>query len=109
MRFTLAQLKAFYWIAKLGTVRDAARHLNLAQPTVSLRIRDLETALGTMLFERLGRALRSPTRDWSCSRTRRPCSQPPVRFRSGPERMMRCGERSGWACRKPSRWSACRN
>jgi DNA-binding transcriptional LysR family regulator len=58
MRFTLAQLEAFYWIAKLGTVRDAARHLNLAQPTVSLRLRDLETALGTMLFERLGRALR---------------------------------------------------
>jgi DNA-binding transcriptional LysR family regulator len=58
MRFTLAQLEAFYWIAKLGTVRDAARHLNLAQPTVSLRIRDLEAALGTVLFERLGRAVR---------------------------------------------------
>jgi DNA-binding transcriptional LysR family regulator len=58
MRFTLAQLEAFHWIAKLGTVRDAARHLNLAQPTVSLRLRDLETALGALLFERLGRALR---------------------------------------------------
>jgi DNA-binding transcriptional LysR family regulator len=58
MRFTLAQLEAFYWIAKLGTVRDAARHLNLAQPTVSLRIRDLEAALGAALFERLGRTTR---------------------------------------------------
>jgi DNA-binding transcriptional LysR family regulator len=58
MRFTLAQLEAFYWIAKLGTVRDAARHMNLAQPTVSLRIRDLETALGAALFERAGRTVR---------------------------------------------------
>jgi DNA-binding transcriptional LysR family regulator len=58
MRFTLAQLEAFYWIAKLGTVRDAARHMSLAQPTVSLRIRDLETALGAALFERAGRTVR---------------------------------------------------
>ena len=58
MRFTLAQLEAFYWIATLGTVRDAARHLNLAQPTVSLRIRGLEAALGAALFERSGRAVR---------------------------------------------------
>lgn len=58
MRFTLAQLEAFYWITKLGTVRDAALHLNLAQPTVSLRIRDLESALGAALFERAGRTIR---------------------------------------------------
>lgn len=58
MRFTLAQLEAFYWVATLGTVRDAARHLNLAQPTVSLRLRDLEIALGAALFERAGRTLR---------------------------------------------------
>ena len=58
MRFTLAQLEAFYWIAKLGTIRDAARHLNLAQPSVSLRLRDLEVALGAPLFERRGRAVR---------------------------------------------------
>ncbi|MEP9380394.1 LysR family transcriptional regulator [Aquabacter sp. CN5-332] len=52
MRFTLAQLEAFYWVAKQGTVRDAALHLNLSQPSVSLRIRELETALATTLFER---------------------------------------------------------
>jgi len=52
MRFTLAQLEAFYWVAKQGTVRDAARHLNLSQPSVSLRIRELEAALATQLFER---------------------------------------------------------
>ncbi|MDX6750411.1 LysR family transcriptional regulator [Geminicoccaceae bacterium 1502E] len=57
MRFTLAQLEAFFWIARLGSVQQAARQLNLAQPTVSLRLRDLEAAIGTKLFERVGRGL----------------------------------------------------
>jgi len=52
MRFTLAQLEAFYWVVKQGTVRDAALRLNLSQPSVSLRIRELEIALSTTLFER---------------------------------------------------------
>ena len=42
--------------------------------------------IGAMLFERAGAgAPPHRTRDWSCCRTRRPCSQPPVRFeeRSG--------------------------
>jgi len=58
MRFTLAQLEAFYWIARLGRFQDAARQLNLAQPTISLRIRDLEQTLGVSLFERAGRDVR---------------------------------------------------
>lgn len=62
MRITLAQLEAFFWVARLGSVHMAARQLNLAQPTVSLRLRDLEARLGTALFERAGRGLR-PTHD----------------------------------------------
>jgi DNA-binding transcriptional LysR family regulator len=58
MRMTLAQLEAFFWTAQLGSVQLAARQLNLAQPTVSLRIRDLEQALGRELFERSGRSVR---------------------------------------------------
>lgn len=57
MRLTLAQLEAFFWIARLGSIQQAARQLNLAQPTVSLRLRDLETAIGSRLFERVGRGL----------------------------------------------------
>lgn len=57
MRPTLAQLEAFYWIAKLGSVKEAARHLNISQPTVSLRIDDLEAELGAQLFEKVGRGL----------------------------------------------------
>jgi DNA-binding transcriptional LysR family regulator len=58
MRFTLAQLEAFYWIAHLGKFQDAARQLNLTQPTISLRIRDLEQTLGVTLFDRIGRQVR---------------------------------------------------
>lgn len=58
MRLTLAQLEAFFWTARLGSVQQAARHLNLAQPTVSLRLRDLQRELGTSLFERAGRGVR---------------------------------------------------
>jgi DNA-binding transcriptional LysR family regulator len=58
MRVTLAQLEAFFWVARLGSVQEAARHLNLAQPTVSLRLRDLEAGVATQLLERSGRRLR---------------------------------------------------
>ena len=58
MRITLAQLEAFVWVARLGTVRDTALHLNISQPTVSLRLRDFEQAIGSPVFERNGRGLR---------------------------------------------------
>ena len=57
-RITLGQLEAFFWTARLGSVDRAARHLNLAQPTVSLRLRDLQAGLGERLLERAGRRLR---------------------------------------------------
>lgn len=55
---TLRQLEAFYWTAKLGAVHRAARHLNLAQPTVSLRLRDLQSGTGYRLVERHGTGIR---------------------------------------------------
>lgn len=58
MRLTLAQLEAFYWAVELGSVQAAARQLHLAQPTVSLRLRDLENALGMQVFEKAGRGIR---------------------------------------------------
>lgn len=58
MRLTIAQLEAFFWIARLGSVRIAAQQLHLTQPTLSLRVRDLERAIGAKLFERVGRNLK---------------------------------------------------
>ena len=46
MRATLGQVEAFYWITQLGSFRAAAAKLNLTQPTVSLRVSNLEEALG---------------------------------------------------------------
>lgn len=57
MRFTLAQAEAFFWTAQLGSVSKTASHLHLAQPTVSLRLRDFERALGVALFRKSGRGL----------------------------------------------------
>lgn len=52
MRITLQQIEAFVWAARLGGVHAAARHLNLTQPAVSSRLRELESVLGIELFDR---------------------------------------------------------
>jgi DNA-binding transcriptional LysR family regulator len=52
MRYTLSQAEAFYWVARLGSFRAAADHLNLTQPTISLRVKELERAFGGELFDR---------------------------------------------------------
>jgi DNA-binding transcriptional LysR family regulator len=58
MRLTLAQLEAFFWTVQLGSAHRAAQHLNLAQPTISLRLKDLGAALGEEVLERTARGLR---------------------------------------------------
>lgn len=54
MRYTFGQAEAFYWVARLGGFRAAASHLNLSQPTVSLRVKEFERILGGELFDRSG-------------------------------------------------------
>ncbi|MCC7047738.1 MAG: LysR family transcriptional regulator [Alphaproteobacteria bacterium] len=54
----LKQLEAFYWIARLGSFHAAARHLRVAQPSVSARVRELERHLDVNLFDRSGRSAR---------------------------------------------------
>ena len=49
MKLTLAQLEALYWVARLGSVRAAASRLSITQPALSLRIKELESALGGAL------------------------------------------------------------
>lgn len=57
MAASIKQLEAFYWAAKLGGFTEAARHLNLAQSTVSKRIIELESVVGGALFDRSASAL----------------------------------------------------
>ena len=54
MDVTLSQLRTFERIVRLGSFRAAALELDLSQPSVSQRIRDLESALQTPMFVRSG-------------------------------------------------------
>jgi DNA-binding transcriptional LysR family regulator len=49
---SFAHLEALIAIAELGSFRAAAERLGVTQPTVSMRIRELEHSLDTRLFDR---------------------------------------------------------
>ncbi len=51
-RYTLSQIEAFTAIADCGSFRIASERLGITQPTISLRIRELESAVGRPLFVR---------------------------------------------------------
>jgi DNA-binding transcriptional LysR family regulator len=56
-RFTLAQLEVFTAIARGGAMRTAAGKLARSHSATSSALRELETALGVQLFDRVGRKL----------------------------------------------------
>jgi DNA-binding transcriptional LysR family regulator len=53
----LIQLEIFCSVFKERSFSRAAEALGLAQPTISIRIKEFEAALGTPLFNRLGREI----------------------------------------------------
>jgi LysR family transcriptional regulator, low CO2-responsive transcriptional regulator len=57
IRATLTQLRTFETVARLGGVGRAAVELHLAQPTVSMQLRELAQAVGLPLFVPQGRGL----------------------------------------------------
>ena len=57
MAFTLRQLQYFVAVAESGTVSGAAKSLSISQSSVTEAIKELETDLGTTLFERHSRGL----------------------------------------------------
>lgn len=61
-RWSIPELEAFFWTAELGSVQKAADRLHVTQPTLSLRLKQLETKLPSPVFERHGRGLKL-TRD----------------------------------------------
>ena len=56
-RMEIYQLKVFLEVARCLSFTEAADTLSLTQPAVSAKIKSLETALGTPLFQRLGRRI----------------------------------------------------
>jgi LysR family transcriptional activator of nhaA len=48
----------YFWaVARQGSIARAAEELMVSQPTISVQLKELETALGHRLFERAGRGL----------------------------------------------------
>lgn len=54
-KYSIPQLEALLAISRLGTFNAAAKQISVTQPTISLRIKELEEVLGESLFEREGR------------------------------------------------------
>ncbi len=57
-RINLEQLRTFLSVVRMGGVGKAAQALNLTQPAVTTRIRNLEQSLAADLFDRTGTGLR---------------------------------------------------
>lgn len=57
MALSFSALESFYWVSQLRSFSAAAAKLNVSQPTVSYRIRELEGQLGVSLFVRQKRHL----------------------------------------------------
>lgn len=53
----LIQLKYFIAVCEFGTVSSAAEYLHIAQPSLSLAIKELENEFGTRLFHRAHRGM----------------------------------------------------
>lgn len=56
-RIGLYHIETLLWIERLGTFAAAAERLNMTQPAISARVRELEGHLGARLFRREGRAM----------------------------------------------------
>lgn len=55
---TIRHIRIFLAVCNCGcNTTHAAEHLHLAQPAVSLAIRELEAHYGVVLFDRIGRRL----------------------------------------------------
>lgn len=53
--FTIKQLEALYWAARLGGFESAANQLNVSQSAISKRIAEIEIRFAEPLFDRSGR------------------------------------------------------
>lgn len=57
MALSFSAVETFYWVSQLRSFNAAAEKLNVTQPTVSYRIKELEEQLGVALFLRQKRQL----------------------------------------------------
>lgn len=57
MALSFSAVESFYWVSQLRSFNAAAEKLNVTQPTISYRIKELEEQLGVALFLRQKRQL----------------------------------------------------
>lgn len=57
LHFSLRELDVFVWVARLGTVTEAAQQLSMTQSAASQALATLEQSLELVLFDRIGRRL----------------------------------------------------
>ncbi len=57
MNVTFRQLRVFVEVARLGSVQRTAEALHLTPPAISLQIKEIESQVGQLLFDRTGRRL----------------------------------------------------
>jgi len=57
MNLSFRQLRVFLEVAQLGSVSRAAEALHLTPPAVSMQIKEIESQVGLVLFDRVGRTL----------------------------------------------------
>jgi DNA-binding transcriptional LysR family regulator len=62
----LRQLESLVWVAKLQSFAAAAEKLHTTQPTISIRIQELEKELGIVLFDRSQRTVCLTPRGREC-------------------------------------------
>lgn len=55
MNITFRQLRVFTEVVRQGSVQRAAEALHLSAPAVSMQIREIESQVGLVLFDRPGR------------------------------------------------------
>ena len=89
MNVTLSQLRTFERIVRLGSFRAAAQELRLAQPSVSLRIRELESVLRHSSSSAAARGSASPPKVTRWSNTPIACLAPRARWSSVSRRATR--------------------
>lgn len=58
MTSNLEYYKVFYYVAKCGSLTEAARELSISQPAVSQSLKQLEQQCGTSLFYRRGKGVK---------------------------------------------------
>lgn len=61
--------RAFYYVAKYGSLSQAARLMMTGQPNLTRSVRNLEAELGCPLFTRSSRGMRLTPEGSACMRT----------------------------------------